>query len=130
MTDLKFNTLYGDFSFNKTDIDLSYNNETLKELIIDRLNTGYNSYRLNDIIGAYLDSNVGKAISDNLINSIERSIIYSLTYDNIIESSALKLFILRTDNVNELYIRIHVQGNVPIDISRTLNIGVNNDSDT
>lgn len=130
MTDLKFNTLYGDFSFNKTDIDLSYNNETLKELIIDRLNTGYNSYRLNDIVGAYLDSNVGKAISDNLINSIERSIIYSLTYDNIIESSALKLFILRTDNVNELYIRIHVQGNVPIDISRTLNIGVNNDSDT
>ena len=127
MTDLKFNTLYGDFSFNKTDIDLSYNNETLKELIIDRLNTGYNSYRLNDIIGAYLDSNVGKAISDNLINSIERSIIYSLTYDNIIESSALKLFILRTDNVNELYIRIHVQGNVPIDISRTLNIGVNNE---
>lgn len=124
MLDIKFNTKYGDFSF-KNDIEMITGNNLKKDTILDRVKSGYMSYRLNENYGASINTYVGKSITDSLISSIEQSIVYALTVDSYIQANELKVLILTTDEPNELYIRIVVQGNDTISVSTTISIGEN-----
>lgn len=124
MIDIKFNTKYGDFSF-KNDIEMVSGDSLKKDIILDRVKSGYMSYRLNENYGANISTYVGKSITDNLISSIEQSITYSLTFDSYIDSQDLKVLILTTDKPNELYIRVVVQGSNAISVSTTVSIGEN-----
>ena len=96
MVDIKFNTMFGDFSF-KNDIELVYGNSLKEEYVLDRIKSGYMSYRLNENYGADLDTYIGKGITADLITTIERSINYSLTYDGYISDQDLSIIILETD---------------------------------
>ncbi len=125
MVDIKFNTMFGDFSF-KNDIELVYGNSLKEEYILDRIKSGYMSYRLNENYGADLDTYIGKGITADLITTIERSINYSLTYDGYISDQDLSIIILETDKQNELYIRIVIQGSDVLNVSTTINLGGEN----
>lgn len=125
MVDIKFNTMFGDFSF-KNDIELVYGNSLKEEYVLDRIKSGYMSYRLNENYGADLDTYIGKGITADLITTIERSINYSLTYDGYISDQDLSIIILETDKQNELYIRVVIQGNDTLNVSTTINLGGEN----
>ena len=125
MVDIKFNTMFGDFSF-KNDIELVYGNSLKEEYVLDRIKSGYMSYRLNENYGADLDTYIGKGITADLIPTIERSINYSLTYDGYISDQDLSIIILETDKQNELYIRIVIQGSDVLNVSTTINLGGEN----
>lgn len=125
MVDIKFNTMFGDFSF-KNDIELVYGNSLKEEYVLDRIKSGYMSYRLNENYGADLDTYVGKGITADLITTIERSINYSLTYDGYISDQDLSIIILETDKQNELYIRVVIQGSDVLNVSTTINLGGEN----
>ena len=125
MVDIKFNTMFGDFSF-KNDIELVYGNSLKEEYILDRIKSGYMSYRLNENYGADLDTYIGKGITADLITTIERSINYSWTYDGYISDQDLSIIILETDKQNELYIRIVIQGSDVLNVSTTINLGGEN----
>lgn len=125
MVDIKFNTMFGDFSF-KNDIELVYGNSLKEEYILDRIKSGYMSYRLNENYGADLDTYIGKGITADLITTIERSINYSLTYDGYISDQDLSIIILETDKQNELYIRVVIQGSDVLNVSTTINLGGEN----
>lgn len=125
MVDIKFNTMFGDFSF-KNDIELVYGNSLKEEYVLDRIKSGYMSYRLNENYGADLDTYIGKGITADLITTIERSINYSLTYDGYISDQDLSIIILETDKQNELYIRIVIQGSDVLNVSTTINLGGEN----
>ena len=122
MVDIKFNTMFGDFSF-KNDIELVYGNSLKEEYVLDRIKSGYMSYRLNENYGADLDTYIGKGITADLITTIERSINYSLTYDGYISDQDLSIIILETDKQNELYIRVVIQGSDVLNVSTTINLG-------
>ena len=125
MVDIKFNTMFGDFSF-KNDIELVYGNSLKEEYVLDRIKSGYMSYRLNENYGADLDTYIGKGITADLITTIERSINYSLTYDGYISDQDLSIIILETDKQNELYIRVVIQGSDVLNVSTTINLGGEN----
>ena len=125
MVDIKFNTMFGDFSF-KNDIELVYGNSLKEEYVLDRIKSGYMSYRLNENYGADLDTYIGKGITADLITTIERSINYSLTYDGYISDQDLSIIILETDKQNELYIRVVIQGSDVLNVSTTVNLGGEN----
>lgn len=125
MVDIKFNTMFGDFSF-KNDIELVYGNSLKEEYVLDRIKSGYMSYRLNENYGADLDTYIGKGITADLITTIERSINYSLTYDGYISDQDLSIIILETDKQNELYVRVVIQGNDVLNVSTTINLGGEN----
>lgn len=125
MVDIKFNTIFGDFSF-KNDIELVYGNSLKEEYVLDRIKSGYMSYRLNENYGADLDTYIGKGITADLITTIERSINYSLTYDGYISDQDLSIIILETDKQNELYIRVVIQGSDVLNVSTTINLGGEN----
>lgn len=125
MVDIKFNTMFGDFSF-KNDIELVHGNSLKEEYVLDRIKSGYMSYRLNENYGADLDTYIGKGITADLITTIERSINYSLTYDGYISDQDLSIIILETDKQNELYIRIVIQGSDVLNVSTTINLGGEN----
>lgn len=125
MVDIKFNTMFGDFSF-KNDIELVYGNLLKEEYVLDRIKSGYMSYRLNENYGADLDTYIGKGITADLITTIERSINYSLTYDGYISDQDLSIIILETDKQNELYIRVVIQGSDVLNVSTTINLGGEN----
>lgn len=125
MVDIKFNTMFGDFSF-KNDIELVYGNSLKEEYVLDRIKSGYMSYRLNENYGADLDTYIGKGITADLITTIERSINYSLTYDGYISDRDLSIIILETDKQNELYIRVVIQGSDVLNVSTTINLGGEN----
>ena len=125
MVDIKFNTMFGDFSF-KNDIELVYGNSLKEEYVLDRIKSGYMSYRLNENYGADLDTYIGKGITADLITNIERSITYSLTYDGYISDQDLSIIILETDKQNELYIRVVIQGSDVLNVSTTINLGGEN----
>ena len=125
MVDIKFNTMFGDFSF-KNDIELVYGNSLKEEYVLDRIKSGYMSYRLNENYGADLDTYIGKGITADLITTIERSINYSLTYDGYISDQDLSIIILETDKQNELYIRVVIQGSDVLSVSTTINLGGEN----
>ena len=125
MVDIKFNTMFGDFSF-KNDIELVYGNSLKEEYVLDRIKSGYMSYRLNENYGADLDTYIGKGITVDLITTIERSINYSLTYDGYISDQDLSIIILETDKQNELYIRVVIQGSDVLNVSTTINLGGEN----
>ena len=125
MVDIKFNTMFGDFSF-KNDIELVYGNSLKEEYVLDRIKSGYMSYRLNENYGADLDTYLGKGITADLITTIERSINYSLTYDGYISDQDLSIIILETDKQNELYIRVVIQGSDVLNVSTTINLGGEN----
>ena len=125
MVDIKFNTMFGDFSF-KNDIELVYGNSLKEEYVLDRIKSGYMSYRLIENYGADLDTYIGKGITADLITTIERSINYSLTYDGYISDQDLSIIILETDKQNELYIRIVIQGSDVLNVSTTINLGGEN----
>lgn len=125
MVDIKFNTMFGDFSF-KNDIELIYGNSLKEEYVLDRIKSGYMSYRLNENYGADLDTYIGKGITADLITTIERSINYSLTYDGYISDQDLSIIILETDKQNELYIRVVIQGSDVLNVSTTINLGGEN----
>ena len=125
MVDIKFNTMFGDFSF-KNDIELVYGNSLKEEYVLDRIKSGYMSYRLNENYGADLDTYIGKGITADLITTIERSINYSLTYDGYISDQDLSIIILETDKQNELYIRVVIQGSDVLNVSTTINFGGEN----
>ena len=125
MVDIKFNTMFGDFSF-KNDIELVYGNSLKEEYVLDRIKSGYMSYRLNENYGADLDTYIGKGITADLITTVERSINYSLTYDGYISDQDLSIIILETDKQNELYIRIVIQGSDVLNVSTTINLGGEN----
>ncbi len=125
MVDIKFNTMFGDFSF-KNDIELVHGNSLKEEYVLDRIKSGYMSYRLNENYGADLDTYIGKGITADLITTIERSINYSLTYDGYISDQDLSIIILETDKQNELYIRVVIQGSDVLNVSTTINLGGEN----
>ena len=125
MVDIKFNTMFGDFSF-KNDIELIHGNSLKEEYVLDRIKSGYMSYRLNENYGADLDTYIGKGITADLITNIERSITYSLTYDGYISDQDLSIIILETDKQNELYVRVVIQGNDVLNVSTTINLGGEN----
>ena len=125
MVDIKFNTMFGDFSF-KNDIELVYGNSLKEEYVLDRIKSGYMSYRLNENYGADLDTYIGKGITADLITTIERSINYSITYDGYISDQDLSIIILETDKQNELYIRVVIQGSDVLNVSTTINLGGEN----
>ena len=125
MVDIKFNTMFGDFSF-KNDIELVHGNSLKEEYVLDRIKSGYMSYRLNENYGADLDTYIGKGITADLITTIERSINYSLTYDGYISDQDLSIIILETDKQNELYIRVVIQGSDVLSVSTTINLGGEN----
>lgn len=125
MVDIKFNTMFGDFSF-KNDIELVYGNSLKEEYVLDRIKSVYMSYRLNENYGADLDTYIGKGITADLITTIERSINYSLTYDGYISDQDLSIIILETDKQNELYIRVVIQGSDVLNVSTTINLGGEN----
>ena len=125
MVDIKFNTMFGDFSF-KNDIELVYGKSLKEEYVLDRIKSGYMSYRLNENYGADLDTYIGKGITADLITTIERSINYSLTYDGYISDQDLSIIILETDKQNELYIRVVIQGSDVLNVSTTINLGGEN----
>lgn len=125
MVDIKFNTMFGDFSF-KNDIELVHGSSLKEEYVLDRIKSGYMSYRLNENYGADLDTYIGKGITADLITTIERSINYSLTYDGYISDQDLSIIILETDKQNELYIRIVIQGSDVLNVSTTINLGGEN----
>ena len=125
MVDIKFNTMFGDFSF-KNDIELVYGNSLKEEYVLDRIKSGYMSYRLNENYGADLDTYIGKGITADLITTIERSINYTLTYDGYISDQDLSIIILETDKQNELYIRVVIQGSDVLNVSTTINLGGEN----
>ena len=125
MVDIKFNTMFGDFSF-KNDIELVHGNSLKEEYVLDRIKSGYMSYRLNENYGADLDTYIGKGITADLITAIERSINYSLTYDGYISDQDLSIIILETDKQNELYIRVVIQGSDVLNVSTTINLGGEN----
>ena len=125
MVDIKFNTMFGDFSF-KNDIELVNGNSLKEEYVLDRIKSGYMSYRLNENYGADLDTYIGKGITADLITTIERSINYSLTYDGYISDQDLSIIILETDKQNELYIRVVIQGSDVLNVSTTINLGGEN----
>ncbi len=124
MLDIKFNTKHGDFSF-RNDIEMIVGDNLKKETILDRVKSGYMSYRLNENYGANINRHVGKGITESLISSIEQSIVYALTYDSYLALQDLKVLVLTTDKPNELYIRIIVQGSDAISVSTTISIGDN-----
>mgnify|MGYP002150164842 FL=1 len=117
--------MFGDFSF-KNDIELVYGNSLKEEYVLDRIKSGYMSYRLNENYGADLDTYIGKGITADLITTIERSINYSLTYDGYISDQDLSIIILETDKQNELYIRVVIQGSDVLNVSTTINLGGEN----
>lgn len=99
--------VFGDMVILGKDLRLSYNDETLKDMLNDRIKSTINSYRLGANNVSNIEEFLGLGISNSILKSLELSIISALSTDNLVDSGSITVYIVQTEP-NTIYIRINV----------------------
>lgn len=106
MRDLK-TSKYCDFEFSN-DLQMSTGLSTLTRIVEERLQTQVGDFKLNPDIGTVTQSLLGKGIDDRLIEDLEVNLVYSLTYDGLLQPSQVSIIIV-PQGANKLYVRVTIQ---------------------